>query len=103
MSKGTLYTSEFKREAVKLAQTSEHSVATTAKELGVKPNTLYNWVNKAMKEKTITNKPIISTGPKHRYSELEQENRQLKKQLKRTELERDILKKAAAYFASQEL
>jgi transposase len=55
-----------------------------------------------MKDKTT---PATSTGPKskHSYQELEHEIKQLKKELKRAEMEREILKKAAAYFASQEL
>ena len=51
----------------------------------------------------ITNKISAKNKPNHRYQELERENLQLKKELKRAEMERDILKKAAAYFASQEL
>ena len=102
MSKRTNYTSEFKREAVKLAQSSEQPISQIALELGIKESTLYNWVSKAMKDK----KPVNSNPEqksKHRYQELELENKQLKKELKRAEMERDILKKAAAYFASQEL
>lgn len=38
-----------------------------------------------------------------KYQALEQENRSLRSQLKRAQQERDILKKATAYFASQEL
>lgn len=48
-------------------------------------------------------KPSTNNNVHRRYQELEQENRQLKKALKRAEMEREILKKAAAYFASQEL
>ena len=39
----------------------------------------------------------------HRYKELEQANKRLEKELKHVQMEHDILKKAAAYFASQEL
>lgn len=101
MGRTTHYTSEFREEAVKLALSSEHSTASIARELGINENTLYNWVGKAMKEKKISKKS--TTGTTRSYQELEQENRQLKKDLKRVELEREILKKAAAYFASQEL
>jgi transposase len=103
MSKGTQYTSEFKRETVKIVLSSNKSTALVAKELGVNPKTLYNWVSQSMKtKKSVTNK-ISVTNSKHRYQELERENEKLKKDLKRTQMERDILKKAAAYFASQEL
>jgi transposase len=55
-----------------------------------------------MKDKTT---PTASTEPKskHSYQDLERENKRLTKELKRAEMEREILKKAAAYFASQEL
>ena len=101
MAKYTQYTSEFKREAVKLAQSSDKPNATIALELGIKPNTLYNWISLAMKDNVST--PSKSAKPSHRYQELEKENRQLRRDLKRAQQERDILKKAAAYFASQEL
>jgi transposase len=102
MSKGTHYPSEFKREAVKLAQSSDRPTSQIAAELGIKANTLYNWVSIAMKDKTT---PTASTEPKskHSYQDLERENKRLTKELKRAEMEREILKKAAAYFASQEL
>jgi transposase-like protein len=54
-----------------------------------------------MKEQNPIAKAKLS--PSHRYKELEQENRRLQKELRRARMERDILKKAAAYFASHEL
>lgn len=103
MLKKTIYPSEFKREAVKLALSSGQPIAKIANELGVKPNTLYTWVKCSMNTTVNTNKISAKNKPNHRYQELERENLQLKKELKRAEMERDILKKAAAYFASQEL
>lgn len=100
MPKYTQYTSEFKREAVKLAQSSDQPTSTVAKEMGIKPNTLYNWIYTAMKQQVPTSKSISTT--KHRYQDLEKENRDLKKNLKRAKMERDILKKAIAYFTSLE-
>jgi transposase len=101
MKKTANYTSEFKREAVKLALSAGKPTSQIAVELGIKANTLYNWISLAMKKQ----KSLISAKqpPKHRYKELELENKRLEKELKRTQMERDILKKAAAYFASQEL
>ncbi len=101
MTKVTNYPSEFKREAVKLAQSSDKPTSQIATELGIKVNTLYNWISKSMN----TQKPLAKAKQpaSHRYKELEQANKRLEKELKRTQMERDILKKAAAYFASQEL
>ncbi len=101
MTRKTQYTSEFRQEAVKMALNSEDSTATTAKNLGIKQNTLYNWISRAMKDKTATKKSTSKNSKT--YQELEINNRELQKMLKKAEMERDILKKAAAYFASQEL
>lgn len=106
--KAVKYTAEFKREAVKLAQSSDKRIYQTAQDLGMNEKTLYNWVAIAMRSKPKDNMPSKasekpSTNTKHRYQELEEENAKLKKELARAQMERDILKKAAAYFASQEL
>jgi len=86
------YSSEFKQDAVKLAVESDQSVSQTARDLGVNVNTLYTWISKYNQSYAPTNK---GAGEKHPYEELKRlrrENAQLKE-------ERDILKKAAAYFA----
>ena len=99
MSRTANYPSEFKEEAVKLALSSDKPTSQIAIELGIKPNTLYNWKDKAMKSKI----PVPKKSPSQSYQDLERENKRLQKELKRAEMERDILKKAAAYFASLEL
>lgn len=86
MPKGKRYTLEFRREAVKLAQSSENSLAVTAKELGMNYKTLCNWVHEAM------NQPTKSTKKTSPYQELLAENVKLKRALKRAQQERDILK-----------
>ena len=86
------YSAEFKESAVKLAIESEQAVAKTAKELGITKTTLYSWVNKYSKPK----ESIMRTD-EHLYDEL----KRLKKELVRVTQERDLLKKAAAYFAKE--
>jgi transposase len=90
------YSSEFKQDAAKLAVESDQSVAQTARDLGVNPNTLYTWITKYQQPDSPTAiKGSGGSGDKHPYEELKRlrrENAQLKE-------ERDILKKAAAYFA----
>ncbi|AFT68774.1 Transposase IS3/IS911 [Alloalcanivorax dieselolei B5] len=49
--------------------------------------------------KSSSKKPVRNAGPTKSLEELERENARLKKQLKRAEMERDILKKADEYFA----
>jgi len=86
------YSSEFRESAVKLAIESNHPIAQIAKELSIKKNTLYSWVDKYSKPK----EPAMRTD-EHIYDE----NKRLKKELARVIQERDLLKKAAAYFARE--
>lgn len=102
MQKRIKYTSEFREEAVKLAVSSESSAAIIAKELGVNKNTLYNWISNSMQEKTNSTKSS-NNNANAKCKALEKENRELKAKLRRAEAEREILKKAAAYFAIQEV
>jgi len=86
------YTAEFKESAVQLALSSSQPIAQTARELGVNQNTLYTWIGNYHQSGKGSQS---QTGDERLYNELKQlqrENRCLKE-------ERDILKKAAAYFA----
>jgi len=94
------YTDEFRKAAVKLALESSDSNSIIAGNLGVNYKTFMSWIRNSMKNPDQSN---ISINYKSRYQELVSENGQLKKDLKQTKLEREILKKAAAYFASQNL
>jgi transposase len=87
------YTLEFKEEAVRQVTDKGHSVVDVAKRLGISDQLLYKWVKK-FKD---TNQPVAIDDMKSMQAEL---NR-LKAELRRTTEERDILKKAAAYFAKQ--
>ena len=88
------YPAEFKESAVKLAIESNNPIAQTARELGIKNNTLYTWVDKYSKPK----EPVMRSDI-HLYDEV----KRLKQQLARVTQERDLLKKAAAYFAKESL
>jgi len=88
------HSAEFKASAVKLAIESNKPISHTAKDLGVNTNTLYSWIGQYSKPKD----PTMRTDA-HLYDEL----KQLKKDLARVTQERDILKKAAAYFAKESL
>lgn len=90
--KARAYKSEFKESAVKLAIESKRPIAQTAKELGITKTTLYTWVDKYSKPKGI-----IMSEDEHLYDEL----KRLKKDLARVTQERDLLKKATAYFAKE--
>ena len=88
----TTYPLEFKQSSAKLAVESEQSVAQTAKDLGVHETTLYGWVAKFHPERNKNNANNDS---------IAEENKQLRRENMRLKQERDILKKAAAYFASE--
>ena len=88
----TRYAGEFKLEAVKQVIDKGHSVADVAKRLGIPDNVLYAWVSKFKK----ADEPAASD-----LKALQAEMVKLKAELRRTTEERDILKKAAAYFAKQ--
>ena len=89
------FTSEFKDESVRLALSGEKSVVETARDLGLGASTLQNWVT-AYKQQ---NGAEASQGVN--YFQLQEENRKLREQNRRLQMERDILKKATAFFASE--
>ena len=81
------YTAEFKREAVRLAQTSGKPITHIARELGISDTSIHQW-RKELAEHSVEAFP----GSGHQAA-LEEENRRLKRELERVRQERDILKK----------
>lgn len=94
-SKPKIYSAEFRASSVKLAIGSDKPITQIAKDLGVNANTLHTWINKYSQPKE-QNK-IVRTD-EHLYDEL----KRLKKENARLIEERDLLKKAAAYFAKEQ-
>ena len=92
--KNKTYSAEFKKEAVRLALDSGRPKTAIAKELGIGVSLLYAWINQQ------TTKYMMKVDPKQtetqRIKELEAENKKLKS-------ENALLKKAAAYFAKDQL
>jgi transposase len=91
------YTPEFKAEAVKLVLNQGLSHMEAARRLSLPKGTLSNWVANA-KNGTAAEAPGARTVP-----ELEAEVARLRKELAEARMERDILKKATAYFAKESL
>jgi transposase len=89
-----VYTAEFQAEAVRVVLEEGLSLAEAARRISVPKGTLTNWVMKARKGKPVT----AATG-RAPVSELEAENARLRRELAEARMERDILKKATAYFA----
>ena len=91
------YSTQFKTEVVKKIADNSGNISATAKQLGIAMQTLSNWHNKANQGKLA--------GTEQYDPELIavlEENKRLKRQLKVAEEEREILKKATAYFANEE-
>jgi transposase len=85
------FAEEFRDEAVRQVIERGYSVTDVAKRLGVSAQSLYKWI-KAVK-------PTDEDKGKVELAEVRRENLRLRAELARTNEERDILKKAAAYFA----
>jgi transposase len=88
------YSDEFKRDAVRLIVEEGYSFRAACEAVGVCDATLRAWHRKLAP-------PLEPCGDDATVDELKAENARLRKQLRRTELEREILKKATAYFAKE--
>jgi len=88
-----VYTSEFIQETLKLVREEKRSVGNVAKSLGVPHSTIHTWLRKY---------PAAKGSVVEQY-DLAKENRRLKEENRQLKLERDILKKATAYFAKDAL
>lgn len=86
------YPPEFRAEAIRLAKSSGEPIARIAKDLGINPQTLRNWI--AQEDVDSGRKAGLTTDERVRLRELERENRKLRE-------EREILRKAAAFFATE--
>jgi len=87
------YSPEFKDEAVRQIVERGYSVAEVSDRLGVSSHSLYKWVNAVKPDKSEQHTADLV--------EAKSEVLRLRAQLRRTEEERDILKKAARYFARE--
>ncbi len=88
------YSEEYKRDAVRRLAKGEHSLAHVARDLGVNPSLLQNW-----RRKYAETAP--DNGPPQSLSSLEEELRRLRRENASLREDREILKKAAAFFAKE--
>ncbi|MFZ3475637.1 transposase [Streptomyces sp. 2.9] len=88
------YTAEFRRDAVALVRSSGRTVTEIAREIGVSAEGLRNWVNQ--------DKTDRGEGPAGALTTEEREElRRLRREVRELQAEKEILKKAAAFFAKE--
>jgi transposase len=87
------YTAEFKQSAVDLVLNEGYSLAEASRRLGVAENNIFNWKQQLAKARALKTQGSAEA--------IMAENRRLKERTRRLELECEILKKAATYFATQ--
>jgi len=85
------YPQEFKEEAVALVVDQGYTVAEAAQSLGIRPNQLYEWKKKIEDAQQGLS---LSVGEREELKQLRKENKVLR-------IEKEILKKASAFFASE--
>ena len=90
--RGRPYPPEFKAEAVELYRSSDKSIRDIARDLGISAESLRRWVNQH--DVDAGRKRGVTTEEHEELTQLRRENRRLK-------MEREILKKAAAFFANE--
>jgi transposase len=95
MGRPSKYPPEFRREAVELARSSDRPRAEVARSLGLSDSTWANWVNADRDARTRAEDPDgMSETERDELARLRRENAELK-------LDREILRKAAAFFARE--
>ena len=94
------YSKEFKDSTVQLILNNGESVVKVAEDLGLNSKTLYHWVTSYKKAHNIPTRDITSSSSKESEHE---ELKRLRRENKTLKQERDILKKATAYFAKETL
>lgn len=90
------FTPEFKAEAIKLCSEPGQSIAKVAKNLDLTETALRSWVKQAKIDAGRGPAGALTTAEKQELAALRKENRQLK-------MEREILKKATAFFAKEQM
>jgi transposase len=95
-----VYTAEFRQQAVELIARDGLSIAEASRRLSIFPKTLANWVSRA-KDGGVP--AADASMPRAAATEAEAELSRLRRENAELRMERDILKKSAAYFASESL
>lgn len=92
-----VYTREFRQQAVEMVTRESLSIAEASRRLSLSPKTLTNRVRRAKNGGL----PDVALAPRREVTEAEAELSRLRRENAELRMERDILKKSAAYFASE--
>lgn len=102
------YTPEFREDAVNLLNTTDRSYRQVSEDLGVSEFTLRHWYRMSLvakksrkQRKTESAKPVGEESAELKLARLERENKALQKEIETLRMDREILKKAAAFFAKE--
>jgi transposase len=90
-----IFTEEYKAEAVRLVLGEGKSVGAAARDLDLSESALRNWVERARADRGTGKPGVLTTAEREELARLRKENRELR-------IEREILKKAAAFFAKHQ-
>ena len=101
--KNSKYTKEFKDSTIQLVINSDKSAMQIAKDLDINDKTLYSWLREYKKVNNIDTDDRRTIQKISTKETLEEENKRLRKELAIVKQEREILKKATAYFAKETL
>lgn len=88
------FTAEFKADAVRLCNAGDRTIAQVASDLDLTETALRDWVKRAAADASPTPTETLTTAERSELAEL-------RRRVKRLEMEREILKKAAAFFAKE--
>jgi transposase len=90
------FTKEFKEEAVRVLEHDERSGAEVARSVGIDRGVLYRW-QRELRGKQVA----IGTVPKELLPDEREELRRLRREVRQLQMDKEILKKATAFFAKE--
>ena len=90
------FTDEFKAGAVRLVLEEGKTIAAAARDLGLTESSLRNWAERARADRGTGKPGVLTTAERDELTRLRKEVRELR-------MERDVLKKATAFFAKNQL
>ena len=96
-----VYSVQFKQEAVAMTRQPDASVTAVARSLGVAPKTLAYWIDHPPTSSGRRERPSSSSAGSDDPAALKLRLKEAESRIRRLEMEKEILKKATAFFASQ--